>query len=109
MDLCGVELNSCESHESCKTTTQHAEKARLQTSITPSFSFHHASGHNARDARISTVEKLMREVDTQQFQIITISFLRTRNRKLEKEQGAKMEQRWSLAVKTETGRSTRPR
>ncbi|KAH0294774.1 hypothetical protein KCU62_g324, partial [Aureobasidium sp. EXF-3399] len=42
----------------------------------------------------------MKEVDTQQFQIITISFLRTRNRKLEKEQGAEMKQRWTLAQRS---------
>jgi hypothetical protein len=51
----------------------------------------------------------MSVVETQQFRAIAISFLRTRNEKLEKEQGAEMKQRRSFAVKTETGRSGRPR
>lgn len=78
---------------------------KRQVILSPSFIMTDSTG----GARISAVEKLMREVDTQQFRIITISFLRTRNEKLEKEQGAEIEQRWSLSFKTEAGRSTIPR
>lgn len=73
--------------------TLHAKKAWPQASVNTSvmLSQSYIWTDSSNDARIATVEELMRAMDTQQFRIITISFLRTRNEKMEKEQGAEMD------------------